>query len=65
MLRLSKKKIILTDPSKFGLRAEKVFSTFENNIEIITAKSEDAKINETLEDFENYLRTTSTKIIYA
>jgi len=65
ILKLSKRKLILTDPSKFGIKEDKVFSKFEDKIDIITVKGENDKINKLLEDYGNYFRATSTRIIFA
>lgn len=61
LLAASKHKFIVTDPSKFGVRQDKVFATFDENIQIITARSGQWPI---LDDYEEKLRETSTGIVY-
>ncbi|MEK7857142.1 MAG: hypothetical protein AAB288_13715, partial [Acidobacteriota bacterium] len=62
ILEHSKRKFIVTDPSKFGMRQEHVFAKFDMGIEIITTKHGDRRI---LRDYEQYFLKTGTKMIYA
>jgi len=62
MLRAAARKFIVTDSSKFGVRQSHTFATFDEQISIITNKRGHEAI---LEEFEERLRTTSTKIIFA
>jgi DeoR/GlpR family transcriptional regulator of sugar metabolism len=60
----SKRKIVVADPSKFGLRQEHSFSDFDDNIEILTTKHGDRRI---LRDYEEFFKKNKPKIklIYA
>jgi len=59
MLSLAARKVIVTDPSKFGIRQQNVFATFDDGVEIITTKENRA----TVERYRELLRDTTTKII--
>jgi DeoR/GlpR family transcriptional regulator of sugar metabolism len=61
-LKTARRRFIVTDPSKFGVRQGRVFATFDENIEIITERSEHLPI---LDDYEARLKETTTRIIYA
>jgi len=60
LMTYSKRVIILADPSKFGIIEEKVFATFDDNIEIITVKD---SYEEIIKNYQELLANTSTKII--
>jgi DeoR/GlpR family transcriptional regulator of sugar metabolism/DNA-binding Xre family transcriptional regulator len=62
MLRWGRRKIIVTDPYKFGLKKEHVFATFDECIEVLTVKNQ---MNQLVEDFDHFFKSTSTKLIYA
>lgn len=62
LLKYSEKKFIMADSSKFGIREEVIFATFDQDISVITEKPEN---QEHLVDFERFFESTTTKIIYA
>lgn len=62
MLDLSKRKFIVSDPSKFGIRQSNIFADFSSNIEIITTKEDFEAI---VEDYKEYFQDYETSIIYA
>lgn len=62
MLKWAKRKYIVTDPSKFGLKQENVFATFDEGLQIITTRSGDKRV---LLEYERLLKQTNTQLIYA
>jgi DeoR/GlpR family transcriptional regulator of sugar metabolism len=62
MLTRAKKKFILADPSKFGVRKVFTFAKFNDDITIITTKFGN-RIH--LREYEQFLKNTNTKILYA
>jgi DeoR/GlpR family transcriptional regulator of sugar metabolism len=62
MLNSAKRRIVTTDPSKFGVRQASVFATFDQPIEIITIREGCEK---RVDEYEGYFKDTSIKIIYA
>ncbi len=61
LLRGSRRKFVVTDPSKFDIRQGKVFAKFDENIEVITTRG----VGTVLSDYELKFRDTTTSIIYA
>jgi len=62
ILSYSKKRIILTDPSKFGIKEERVFATFDDSLDVITISD---GFEETISNYEKFFETTSTNLILA
>lgn len=62
ILQYSKEKYILSDPSKFGLKEEKSFASFNDDIKIITTND---GFESTLDNYHSVLENTNTKIILA
>ena len=62
MLANAKQKFVVTDPSKFNLRQENTFATFNEGIKIITKKK---GYKDTLMEYKKQLKSTSTDIIFA
>jgi DeoR/GlpR family transcriptional regulator of sugar metabolism len=60
LMTYAKRNIILADPSKFGIKEERVFATFNDNLEIITVKD---AYEEIIEKYRELLESTNTKII--
>lgn len=60
LMTYSKRNVILADPSKFGIKEEIVYATFDNRIEIITVKDGHESI---IERYQEALESTNTKII--
>jgi len=61
LLKGSRRKFVVTDPSKFDIRQGKVFAKFDENIEVITTKG----AGTVLSDYELKFKDTTTSIIYA
>lgn len=62
LIKFAKKKFILADSSKFGIREEVIFATFNDGISIVTDRPENDEI---LSEFEHFFGSTTTKIVYA
>ncbi len=64
ILEHAKRKIIVADPSKFGLRQSQTFAHFDEKIDIITTRHGDRRI---LREYENFFKNEKTNInlIYA
>ena len=62
LLRNCKRRYIVCDDEKFGLRQAEVFASFDEDITIISAEN---KASYALRDYKEYLETTKTGIIIA
>lgn len=62
MLSLSKRKVIVTDASKFGLRQEQIFAGFDSGIEVITVRD---GFERPLQLYEALLALRDTTFTYA
>ncbi len=62
IIAFSKRNYILADPSKFGIKEEKVFANFDNSLEIITIKD---GYEEIITNYQRLLEATTSKIILA
>ncbi|MGH8760879.1 MAG: DeoR/GlpR family DNA-binding transcription regulator, partial [Burkholderiales bacterium] len=62
ILSSSKRRVIVTDASKFGLRQEQIFADFDNGIEIITVRD---GFERALEQYEALLASRNTAFTYA
>jgi len=60
LMAYSKRKVVLADPSKFGIKEEIVYATFNDDIEIITVKDGHEDL---IESYQERLLQTNTKII--
>lgn len=60
ILRLSKKKVILSDSSKFGIIESEQFATFDEEITVITNKGDKIEI---LNEYQEFLKKHKTSII--
>jgi DeoR/GlpR family transcriptional regulator of sugar metabolism len=60
LLKGSRRKFVVTDPSKFDIRQGKVFAKFDENIEVITTRG----AGTVLSDYELKFKDTTTSIIY-
>lgn len=63
MLKWARKRFIVADPSKFTLRQENTFASFEEDISIITTR--DGANDRVLQDYADFLKNSRTKIVYA
>jgi DeoR/GlpR family transcriptional regulator of sugar metabolism len=61
LLKGSRRRFVVTDPSKFDIRQGKVFATFNENIEVITTRGAGA----VLSDYELKFEETTTRLIFA
>jgi DeoR/GlpR family transcriptional regulator of sugar metabolism len=61
LLKGSRRRFVVTDPSKFDIRQGKVFATFDENIEVITTRG----AGTVLSDYELKFKDTTTRIIYS
>ncbi len=62
ILSFSNRNFILSDPSKFGIKEEKVFASFENEYEIITVID---GFEDIIKSYQSFLEVKKTKIILA
>lgn len=62
MLQRARRRFIVADPSKFGMRQDHVFAGFDDQIEIITVVNGQKRI---LDEYTGLLKATSTRIILA
>jgi DeoR/GlpR family transcriptional regulator of sugar metabolism len=62
LIRYSNRKIILADPSKFNIKEEKIFATFDENLEIITVRS---GYEEIMDLYSKELEENKTKLLFA
>jgi DeoR/GlpR family transcriptional regulator of sugar metabolism len=62
MLKSAKRKFIVTDSSKFGVRHHHTFATFDEDVSIITNKRGHLAI---VEEYEAVLAQTRTKLVFA
>ncbi len=60
LIKYSKRPVILSDPSKFEIKEDKVFATFDQNLEIITVKD---GFEQVIDSYSDYLSKTNTKLI--
>ncbi|MCB0471670.1 MAG: TIR domain-containing protein [Ignavibacteriae bacterium] len=63
LLFFSKRKFVLVDSSKLQIHEEKLFASFEDNLEIITSAI-DSKLD-VITNFENLIKKTNSKLIIA
>lgn len=61
LLTHSRKKVVVTDPSKFGMEQDQIFARFADGLEIITTRHGDPRV---LRDYSKYLSETSCSITY-
>lgn len=62
IIKYSKRNFILSDPSKFKIKEQKMFASFDQNINIITIKDGQEEI---ISNLEKMVLNTNTKIIFA
>ena len=63
IIKFSRRNFILADPSKFKIKEQKIFASFDQGLEIITIKDDDDE--NIITNLENIILNTKTKIIFA
>lgn len=63
IIKFSRRNFILADPSKFKIKEQKIFASFDQGLEIITIKDDDDE--NIISNLENIILNTKTKIIFA
>ncbi len=61
LIKFSKRSFILADPSKFKIKEQKMFASFDQQIEIITIQDQE----DTIANLEKMIINTNTKILFA
>ena len=62
IIKYSKRSFILADPSKFKIKEQKMFASFQQNLEIITVSD---KYEDAIENVRQLVFETNTKLILA
>ena len=61
LLKHSRRRVVVTDPSKFGLEQDQIFADFSDQIEILTTRQGDPRV---LREYSRYISTTSCSMTF-